>query len=148
MDGVYYNVSLSLYVYNIMCTYVLLRILICIYKHTFVTVTLHSPHFTDDDMLQESGIYTGQLMILEVKKDDGGWPRDTYTQGTMVCTVHVHTTYITHCTYVCTCALYITCCMYVHIRMCTPCTYTHDIHMCLLRYGSKKTKRYRIKVTC
>ena len=32
----------------------------------------------DDDMLQESGIYTGQVMILEVKKDDGTWPRETY----------------------------------------------------------------------
>ena len=31
----------------------------------------------DDDMLQESRIYTGQVMILEVKKDDGTWPRET-----------------------------------------------------------------------
>ena len=36
--------------------------------------------YSDDDMLQESGIYTGQLMFLEVKKDDGTWPRDTYMQ--------------------------------------------------------------------
>ena len=39
-----------------------------------------SPYFLlppDDDMLQESGIYTGQVMILEVKKDDGTWPRKT-----------------------------------------------------------------------
>ena len=50
-----------------------------VYKHKFVTVTFHSlcTRFTDDDMLQESGIYTGQLMILEVKKNDGTWPRDT-----------------------------------------------------------------------
>ena len=39
----------------------------------------------DDDMLQESGIYTGQVMILEVKKDDGTWPRETYvSQSSMV----------------------------------------------------------------
>ena len=31
----------------------------------------------DDDMLQESAIYTGQVMILEVKNDDGTWPRET-----------------------------------------------------------------------
>ena len=29
-------------------------------------------------MLQESGFYTGQLMILEVKNADGMWPRETY----------------------------------------------------------------------
>ena len=34
----------------------------------------------DDDMLQESGISTGQVMILEVKNDDGTWPiRDKVT---------------------------------------------------------------------
>ena len=48
--------------------------------HELCTVTFHSllTHFADDDMLQESGILTGQLMILEVKKDDGTWPRDTF----------------------------------------------------------------------
>ena len=86
------------------------------YKLKFVTLTLQSPHFTDDDMLQESGIYTGQLMILEVKKADGTWPRDTYTQGTMVCTyilyIHIHTLHVEHtyvCTYVCAHTPYITC---------------------------------------
>ena len=39
----------------------------------------------DDDMLQESGIYTGQVMLLELKKDDGTWPRETYvSQSSMV----------------------------------------------------------------
>ena len=43
----------------------------------------------DDDMLQESGIYTGQVMILEVKKDDGTWPRETYvSQSSMVSCVY------------------------------------------------------------
>ena len=31
----------------------------------------------DNDMLQESGVYTGQVVILEVKKDDGTWLRET-----------------------------------------------------------------------
>ena len=65
-----------------MCTYVHTSIHINIHnicKHKFVAITFHSlcTHFTDDDMLQESGILTGQLMILEVKKADGRWPRDT-----------------------------------------------------------------------
>ena len=45
-----------------------------------VYLTLHSPHCKDDKTLQNSRIYTGQLMILEVKKDDECWPKDTYTQ--------------------------------------------------------------------
>ena len=54
-------------------------------KHPSPPLTI-SPLFPpDDDMLQESGIYTGQLMILEVKKEDGTWPRETYlTQSSMV----------------------------------------------------------------
>ena len=44
------------------------------YVRCTVFVPSHSVHFTDDDMLQESGIYSGQLMILEVKKADGRWP--------------------------------------------------------------------------
>ena len=63
---------------------------VCISFKVYCVLPLHSVHFTDDDMLQESGIYTGQLMILEVKKADGTWPRDTYTQATMVCIVHTH----------------------------------------------------------
>ena len=44
----------------------------------FLTITLTSSSLPpDDDMLQESGIYTGQVMILEVKNDDGTWPRET-----------------------------------------------------------------------
>ena len=28
----------------------------------------------DDDMLQEVGVFTGQVVILEVKNDNGTWP--------------------------------------------------------------------------
>ena len=76
------------------CKYVsfaLLLLILCMYHqvhviyviHTYmygVYLTLHSPHFKDDKALQESGIYSGQLLILEVKKDDECWPKDTYTQ--------------------------------------------------------------------
>ena len=97
-------------------------------------------HFTDDDMLQESGIYTGQLMILEVKKADGTWPRDTYTQGTMVCTyilyIHIHTlhverTYVHTCVHTCTHTLHYMLNvhnMYVHthtVQIHIVCTYMH-----------------------
>ena len=37
---------------------------------------LHFP--PDDDMLQESWVFTGQLMILEVMNANGTWPGETY----------------------------------------------------------------------
>ena len=131
-----YSIHIRMYVFKM---YVLYLFLYALYTSLYVCkmyCVLHTPHVTDDDMLQESGIYTGQLMILEVKKDDGTWPRDTYTQGTMVCTVHMYTHHTLHivCMYMCTHVTLGTF-TYVHIMllilftheycMCLYCTYTH-----------------------
>ena len=55
-----------------------------------LTTTLTSSFLPpDNDMLQESGIYNGQVVILEVKNDDGTWPRKTKWPN-VAWIMHVH----------------------------------------------------------
>ena len=77
--------------------------------------------YSDDGMLQECGICTGQLMVLEVKKDSGTWPRGLYIQDSKLCA----------CLYS----------MYMHIRTCTSIHKSrqpiHYLILCLSKYCSQ-----------